>query len=86
MIFTVPKSDIHSQVKITVRTSRGPSWGWVACQDNSLPTFDVEIPPSINPDDVEVFIEFLFGNGAVDQKVGATVLKTMKRQKLPPRA
>lgn len=86
MIFTIPKSDKHSQVKITVRTSRGPQWGLVACQDNSLNTFAFDIPKDINVDDVEVFVEFIKNDGQIDQVVGATVLKTMKRAKLPPRS
>ena len=86
MIFTIPKSSIHSQVKITVRTSRGPTWGIVANQDNSLPTFELVIPNDINVDDVEVFFEFVWESGEVDHEIGATVLKTMKRAKLPPRS
>jgi len=85
MIFTIPKSDKHSQVKITVRTSRGPAWGLMACQDNSLKTFSFDIPADINVDDVEVFCEFVGDDGQVDHKVSSTVLKTMKRPKLPPR-
>lgn len=86
MIFTMPTSDKHSQMKITVRTSRGPSWGFEACQDNSLTTFSFDIPPNINVDDVEVFVEFLGDDSQVDQKVSSVVLKTMKRRKLPPRS
>jgi hypothetical protein len=85
MIFNIPKSDKHSLVRVTARTSRGPQWSCVACQDNSLATFEFDLPNEINVDDLEVFVEFLLNSGEVDQQVGATVLKTMKRAKLPPR-
>ena len=85
MIFTIPKSNKHSQVRITARTSRGPAWSCVACQDNSLSTFEFDLPSEINVDDLEVFVEFLWDSGEVDHQLGATVLKTMKRAKLPPR-
>jgi hypothetical protein len=86
VIFTIPKSDKHSQVKITARTSRGPSWELIAYQDNTLSTFAFDLPTNINLDDLEVFIEFVQGDGQIDHVVGATVLKTMKRAKLPPRS
>lgn len=85
MIFTIPKSDKHSQVKITVRTSRGPTWGFETWQDDSLKTFKLDIPQDINVDDVEVFCEYVGGDGKVDHTVSSVVLKTMKRPKLPPR-
>jgi hypothetical protein len=86
VIFTIPRSDKHSQVKITARTSRGPAWELVANQDNTIPTFVFDVPDNINLDDLEVFIEFVNGDGQIDHVVGATVLKTMKRAKLPPRS
>jgi hypothetical protein len=85
MIFTIPMSVKHSQVKITARTSRGPAWGITAFQDDTLPTFTLQLPEGISVNDLEVFVEYLSGDGTVDHIKGATVLKTMTRPKLPPR-
>jgi hypothetical protein len=86
MIFTIPKSSRDSQVKITARTSRGPAWELVARQDNSISTFQFDLPANINVDDLEVFVEFVRNDGQIDHVIGATVLKTMKRMKLPSRS
>jgi hypothetical protein len=73
MHLTMPQSgQSQLQVRITVRH---PEWQTTAQVDDSHKTLDLLVPEGINPDEVEVFAEFIGVDGQPDPRFSVMPLK-----------
>jgi hypothetical protein len=79
MNFGIPQINPRAPVKLIARTT---NWNTVLWLDDSHTSADIDIPPSVDLRDLEVFIEYLDDQGHV---TGTNVLKTKARHKLPRR-
>lgn len=85
MKFALP-SVTGYQMRVTARATRNSLWNTVITLDDTSREVVILLPPDVSPDDVDVFVHFLSGNGEVDPTRTAVVLKTSKRPKLAARS
>jgi hypothetical protein len=72
MLLTLPRSDFHNQVRITIRH---PNWETTTTLDDSHKTFELTAPEGDDIDDIEVSAELIGPTGEVDAQFPPIPLK-----------
>ena len=72
MHLTIPQSGQSHQIRITVSH---PEWQTTAQVDDTHKTLDLPVPEGINPDEVEVFAEFIGVDGQPDPRFSVMPIK-----------
>lgn len=72
MLQKLPQSDLHSMVKLTICHPQGMS---EMTLDDSHLMANIDLPPGVNEDDVEIIAEFVGRDGQVDVAMRPMLLK-----------